>query len=155
MSLRSLSTVLLSVIISVCASLWLSLRWRQPGGSRLQATGIDIVDGRHRVRCTIVMVEGPGVQVPQIVLRDEKGQDSATLTLNERGEGTLFFSSQDLEGKVGIGYLSGTDVVTGSGAEITDEKNSNGSWGVRVLGQGPHSTGLGFRNDGTVIGPSH
>jgi len=155
MSLSGLSTLLLTVLVSVCTSLWLGGAWKRASGGRLRVTGIEIVDDHRRVRGVIDMTKIGGRDVPQIVLRDEKGELSVMLTLNEKGEGTHYFNSRDKEGNVAIGYLSGSDVATPSGAGVSDEKDSTGAGGVGVRGPGLQTTGVGFINDGKAFGPLH
>jgi hypothetical protein len=153
MSIRDVVMVALSVVVATCASLWASFRWRPSAVEHLRVRSIEIVDERGRLRGRIGMAQVGGRQLPQLVLLDEKGKDSVFLTLNARGEGTLFFSSADREGKVGVGYLSGSD-VTSSAGELTDERNTLGAWGVRVLGPDFQTISLGFGDAGQRFAPT-
>src|SRR5579872_3733958 len=151
MNAREIGIGLLSVSVSICSSLWLSRYWTRRPADTVQAKRIEIIDEDRRVRGTIGLARIGTHKVPEFVLLDERGRISVLLALNERGEGTVFFSSKDREGKVGIGYLSGTDSTDGSA--ITED--SLGSWGVRVHGPGLQITGLAFGNSGQLFLPAH
>ena len=155
MSLKDMTTVVLSVAASACVSLWLGYHWRLPVGDYLQVKGIEMIDDHHRVRARIGMAQVGALEVPELALLDERGRPSVLLDLNPRGEGTLFFSSANTEGKVGVGYLSGSDVATSETGEVTDERNVLGAWGVRVLGPDLQTISLGFGNAGQRFAPAH
>jgi hypothetical protein len=152
MNLKSIAAVSLAVSlsagVSICASVWLSLHWRQPAGDYLRAKRIEILDDQRRVRGVIGTTRIDGREMPQVVFLDEKGRTSVLLRINERGEGTLYFSSKNTEGKVAIGYVSGSDVANSGGSEVTDEENSVGAWGVHVLGPDLKSLSLAYGNTG-------
>jgi hypothetical protein len=154
MNSKNVFTVILSVLLSVAATLWLTRHHTQeappvPEAGVLQARSIQLIDDQHKVRGIIGFSQVSGHQQPQILLRGEDGQASVLLTLNERGEGTLYFNSKDKEGKVGLGYLWGSDIPS-SGTE-----DPLGAWGLRVLGQNGQTTGVGIGNNGRLIAPVH
>jgi hypothetical protein len=154
MNSRNVFTVILSVLLSVAASLWITHHRTQealpaPEIGVLQAKGIQLIDDQHKVRGIIGFSQISGHQQPQILLRGEDGQTSILLTLDERGEGTLYFNSKDKEGKVGLGYLWGSDTTS------VGEEDFLGAWGLRVLGQNGQTTGVGIGNNGRLIAPIH
>jgi hypothetical protein len=144
-TLKMLGTVLLSVILSLGVTLWVSRQQKHENADVLQARSIQLVDTQHRVRGTIGLVQVDGHEQPQIILRGEDGQPSVLLSLDAKGQGTLVFNSKDKEGKVGVGYLWGSDVRS------RDEDDPLGSWGLRVLGRNGQATGLGIGNTGRIL----
>ncbi len=154
MKLKSTFTVVLSVLLSVAATFLLSRRHTEevpivPDAGVFRAKSIQLVDDRNKIRAIIGLVQVSGHEQPQILLQGEDGQTSVLLSLNERGEGTLYFNSKSKEGKVGVGYLLGSDTPIG------DNEDPLGAWGLRVLGQNGQATGVGIGNNGRLIAPAH
>jgi hypothetical protein len=83
-------------------------------------------------------VKTAGQEEPQILLRDGHGNIAVLLNINERGEGTLYFNSKDREGKVGLGYLWGSDTPPASGEDPL------GAWGLRVMGRDGRTAAIGL-----------
>jgi hypothetical protein len=148
MIVKNIFVVLLSVLLSVSASLWLTSSRKKEFAKVVQTGTIELVDDQHRVRGTIGLVKTDGQEVPQILLRDGHGNIAVLLSINERGEGTLYFNSKDKEGKVGLGYLWGSDTPPASGEDPL------GAWGLRVLGRDGRAVGFGIGTTDIPFGPA-
>jgi hypothetical protein len=147
MTPKNVFVVLLSVLLSVSASLWLTSSLKHEFAKVVQTRTVELVDDQHRVRGTIGLVKTAGQDEPQIVLRDGHGNIAVLLSINKRGEGTLYFNSKDREGKVGLGYLWGSDTPPTSGEDPL------AAWGLRVLGRDGRAVGLGIGTTDTPFGP--
>ena len=80
------------------------------------------------------------------------GIASVELDVDERGYATLGFSSNRwIEGAVILGHFEAEDAVRDLKQDPTDV---SGAWGLKVLGQGFDSTGIGFVNSGQSFAPS-
>jgi hypothetical protein len=84
-----------------------------------------------------------------MTFRDEKGNIASLLTLDETGNGTLYFNGNGTEGKVAVGYLWGSDTKS-----LGENVDPLGAWGVRILGSEGLQTAIGISNSGKVILPS-
>ena len=146
--MKALVTVVAAVALSVIFSLWAtSSRKIDAQRDTVQAKRVEIVDSYNRVRVEIGIANQSGRDVPQMTFRDEKGNVASLLTLDDTGNGTLFFSGNGTEGKVAVGYLWGSD------AKSPGQDDPLGAWGVRVLGREGFQSTVGISNSGKVIAP--
>ena len=143
----SLGTILASVLLSVGAALWIAHHHRSENAAPIRTRAIELIDEQGRVRATIGTVRVEGHEQPQVTLLAEDGRASVLLSVNSRGEGTLFFSSLEQEGKVALGYIWGSDSQPKNG------QDPFGMWGVRVLGRNLQAEALGIGNDGRSVRP--
>ena len=129
------------------------LMWTQNSRENVgRFSKIQIVDSKGKTRAFLGTINIGGQSVPQLIFSNENGQPVIALRIDERGNGSLFFNSNNKEGRVSVGYLRGSDVVTPSGAQITDAEDSTGAWGMQVLGPDHRSTSLGMFSNGHSFG---
>lgn len=146
--MKALLTVAAAVALSVICSVWAtSSRKVDAQSDTVQAKRVEIRDSSNRVRVEIGIANQSGRDVPQMTFRDEKGNIASLLTLDETGNGTLYFSGNGTEGKVAVGYLWGSD------AKSPGQEDPLGSWGIRVLGRDGFQNSMGISNSGKVIAP--
>jgi hypothetical protein len=153
MWMRNGVTVVLSVVLSVLATLMVARRNRSEAIELVRARRIELVDEKGNVRGAFklgVWAGAEGKEVPSIVLLDDDGNVAVDLLLNPRGEGTLYFNSHSAknfrEGIISLGYLQFDD----SGAA----QDPSGAWGLRVENNRRSTTGMGIRNSGEPLGLS-
>jgi hypothetical protein len=82
MTFQNIFVVLLSVLLSVSASLWLTSS-RNQVAKVVQTRMIELVDDQHRIRGTIGLLKTAGQEEPQILLRDGRGNIAVLLSINE------------------------------------------------------------------------
>ena len=82
MTFQNIFVVLLSVLLSVSASLWLT-SGRNQVAKVVQTRMIELVDDQHRIRGTIGLLKTAGQEEPQILLRDGRGNIAVLLSINE------------------------------------------------------------------------
>jgi hypothetical protein len=146
--MKAFFTVVAAIALSVSFSIWAtSYRKVDTRSDTVQAKRVEISDSKNRVRIEIGVVDQSGRDVPQMIFRDETGNMASLLTLDEDGNGTLYFSGNNTEGKVALGYLWGSDTKS------PGKDDPFGAWGIRVLGREGFQTGLGMSNSGKVIAP--
>ena len=154
MNLRNLATISISVLLSVVASLgtvgWFS---RHATNGVVRTRRLEIVDDHNKARCTIDTIQVDGHEVPRLTFKDAVGRPIVILNINYNDEGTLFFNSRDKEGKIAIGYLSGSDVFSYKSRSATTDGDPTGAWGINILGTGKQTTGVGIFNTGSVFEP--
>ncbi len=147
MKIVTLGTILASVLLSAGASLFVTHRQTADGTTLIKVKKIELVDDHNNVRASIGLVDVSGTQQPQISLIREDGIPSVLLSVNERGEGTVYFNSPDMEGKVAVGYIWGSDVSP------INKQDPFGMWGLKVLGRDSQSEAIGIGNDGKMVVP--
>lgn len=146
--MKAILTVAAAVALSVMCSVWATSSRKVDGQSdTVQAKRIEIRDSSNRVRVDIGIAKESGRDVPEMTFRDEKGNIASLLTLNEAGNGTLYFSGNGTEGRVAVGYLWGSDVKS------LRQEDPFGAWGIRVLGRDGFQNSMGISNSGKVIAP--
>lgn len=146
--MKALLTVAVAVALSVMCSLWVtSSRKVDAQSDTVQTKRVEIRDSSNKVRVEIGMANQSGRDVPQMTFRDEKGNIASLLTLDQAGNGTLYFNGKGTEGKVAVGYLWGSD------AKSPGQLDPLGAWGIRVLGREGLQTIIGISNSGKVIAP--
>ncbi len=146
--MKTLLTVAAAVALSVICSVWAtSSRKVDAQSDTAQARRVEIRDTNNRVRIEIGIANQSGRDVPQMIFRDEKGNIASLQTLDKAGNGTLYFSTSETEGKVSLGYISGGDV------KLQGESDPLGAWGIRVLGRDGFQTALAISNSGKVFAP--
>lgn len=98
-----------------------------PQADVLRARRVEVVDRNGRL--TAVLGESKDGYAPAegLTLLDPGGRQAVVLALNDRGYGTLYFSSKQNLGKVSVGYFTGNDEVV----PLTKE-DPEGGWGIRV-----------------------
>ena len=111
----------------------------------LRAKRVELVDNSGRVRASLGMTDRSD-QTPALSLFDQNGREAVFLSVNERGYATMFFQSRQTEGKVALGYLTGSDVVIPAG-----EDDPLGAWGIRVRGKNLDTLSYGFMDRGTSL----
>jgi hypothetical protein len=153
MKMINLGTLLASVLLSIAASLLITNHQKlaqstsTPTPTLIRTRAIELTDEQGKVRATISTVKIEGHEQPQIALLDQDGHSSVLLSVNRRGEGTVYFSSPDREGRVALGYVWGSDAQAATGQDPL------GLWGMRVLGRNGQVEALGIGNDGKPVLP--
>lgn len=143
--------IFMSVGLSLFATSILGY-YRQPEHSRvIRVTKLELIDEKGDIRGSFESVrKRDGSTEPEIVLKDKEGLTAVTLFLNERGEATLSFNSNQSatfrEGIVQVGYLRFEDTSA--------SEDPLGSWGLRTINNKKSVTSIGLKNDGTPIGVS-
>jgi hypothetical protein len=146
--MKALFTVAAAVALSVICSVWAtSSRKVDAQSDTVQAKRVEIVDSNNRVRVEIGIANQSGRDVPEMTFRDEKGNVASLLTLDDTGNGTLYFSGNGTEGKVSVGYLWGSD------SKSPGQEDPLGAWGIRVRGRDGFQNSMGISNSGKVIAP--
>lgn len=146
--MKALLTVAAAVALSVICSVWAtSSRKVDAQSDTVQAKRVEIRDSSNRVRVENGIANQSGRDVPEMTFRDEKGNVASLLTLDETGNGTLYFSGNGTEGKVAVGYLWGSDVRS------PGKEDPFGAWGIRVLGRDGFQNSMGISNSGKAIVP--
>lgn len=148
MTLMSPSTILLSVLLSTGGAFLITSYRHQPDSSTLiRAKSIELIDEKGNIRARLGVMKVDGHEQPEVTLLGEDGHPSVLLSVNHRGEGTLYFNSPKTEGKVGVGYLWGSDVQFEKGEDPL------GLWGLRVLGRNGQRETVGIANNGKPVRP--
>jgi len=142
--------VVLSVGLSVLATLALDRSMKRKAGDTIRAKRIELIDETGRVRGTLKFgIPTHGSPEPEFVLFDDLGQEAVGLTLSEQGEGTLYFNSNSpsdfREGIVSLGFLDLSDTPP--------PDKSFSAWGLSVNSQRA-ITSLGLKNSGQPLGLS-
>jgi hypothetical protein len=145
MKLTTLGTILASVLLSVIATNLFIPRPVEGNSEVIRAKTIELTDAKGNVRVKITAKNTNGDENPEIVMLGADGQPSVLLTTNKKGEGTLYFSTREKEGRVALGYVWGSDVPEKNGYDPL------AFWGMRVLGQHGQSEALGIGVDGRSI----
>lgn len=146
--MKALLTVAAAVALSVICSVWAtSSRKVDAQSDTVQTKRVEIRDSSNRVRVEIGVANESGHDVPEMTFRDEKGNIASLLTLDDTGNGTLYFSGNGTEGKVAVGYLWGSDVKS------PGREDPFGAWGIRVLGRDGFPNSMGISNSGKVVAP--
>lgn len=154
MTKSQLFTILLSAIISAVVSGGIT-HWQEAQKASVgRFSKIEILDSENQVRATIGIVRIGGKEIPQFTLGDDESRPSVLLRTNDKAEGTLYFSSEQREGIVSLGYLLGSDVTDEKGRAVRDFTDSTSAWGVQVYGPDGHSTSIGVSNTHRVSEPA-
>jgi hypothetical protein len=142
MKLWTIATVVLSIVVSCGAAVLIARTSTVDPVQLIRTRSIELLDKDGKVRARLSVVKDGMDERPEVSLLTPEGRPSVLLTLNGRGEGTLYFSSPQTEGKVAVGYVWGSDVPPQS------EEDLLGFWGLRVLGQSGLTEAVGIGNDG-------
>jgi hypothetical protein len=151
MWIRSAVTVVLSVVLSVAATLVVDRPIKRAASDTIRAKKIELIDNEGKVRGAFKLgVWAEGRAEPMIVFIDDHGNESVNLQLNTRGEGTLYFNSHKStnfrDGIVRVGYLQFDD----SGAT----EDPLGAWGIVVEDSKRTATSMGLKSSGAPLGLS-
>ena len=149
MRISSIGTVLLSVLLSAATAVLIVDHQSSQTPAVLQAKKIELLDDDGKVRGTLAMVVVDDRQQPQLSLIGTDGRQPIILSINETGEGTIFFNSSEIKGKVALGYIWDSDMPP------PDQPDPFAYWGLRVLGTNGKTQALGADSTGHLIPPSH
>jgi hypothetical protein len=97
----------------------------QTASDTIRTKLVEIENPQGKVAATLGYTDGS--HQPAFSLYDSGGRQAVTISLNSRGEATMYFSDPKTEGIVSVGYLWGSDVVSSP-----DEEDPLGSWGIRI-----------------------
>lgn len=145
MKLTILGTVVTSVILSLAATLLIVPRAVSRRSDIIRGRQIELTDAKGSTRLKMSIRSIEGYEIPEITMLGADGRPSVLLSVNQRGEGTLYFSSSKKEGKVALGYIWGSD------SPLDVSEDPLGFWGVRVLGSNGQAESMGISNDGRSI----
>jgi hypothetical protein len=148
MKLTALGTVIASVVLSVVATLLIVPRPVAGSSDIIRGRQIELTDAKGNARIRIATTSVDGSERPEITMLGADGRPSVLLSVNQKGEGTLYFSSPEKEGKVALGYVWGSDVQPKS------SEDPLALWGLRVLGRNGQVQSVGIGNDGHSIVPT-
>ncbi len=116
----------------------------QPQPDVLRVRRVEIVDQQGRL--TAVLGQQSELSTGGLSLLDSAGRKVVVLALNDRGYGTLYFGSKQMDGKVSVGYFAGGDQ-----AVPLSEEDPLGGWGIRVIKPEQGSQVFGVQGDGQPI----
>ena len=122
-------TILASIVLSAMTALWIVRHGTSKSTTAVQTSKIELLDKQGTVRGTFGMVEVNGHERPQITLKGEDGRNAVSISVDDFGQGTIYFDSIDKEGKVALGHVWGSDVTA------PDNPDPLAFWGIRVLGK--------------------
>lgn len=148
MLIRNALTIVLSITLSVLATLFVDRHQRHQPSDVVRAKKIELVDDAGRVRGEFKLVLASlGREEPSLELLDDQGLQAVVLQLNHRGEGTLYFNSSRIrEGIVSLGYLQFDDMI--------GPEDPMGGWGLKVQESETNITRMGLSNSGKPLGLS-
>lgn len=92
----------------------------------LRVRRVEIVDQQGRL--TMVLGQQSERGRKGLFLLDPDGREAVELGLNDRGYGTLYFQSKQMDAKVSVGYFTENDEVV-----PLSQEDPGGAWGIRVL----------------------
>lgn len=133
---RILLTLLASLVLSGChrAKQAEAVQAHDDSSQVLRVHRLELTDDDGKVRAIVGMQKG--ASQPEVTLLNEQGRSAVTLSVDKRGQATLYFSDPNdrkggtdggIEGRVSVGYLWGSDCCYKPG-----EYDPLGSWGIRV-----------------------
>ncbi len=71
---------------------------------------LEIIDQRGKTKAVLEANEADPSN-PELTLYDDEGRKAVFMTVNSKGYGTMYFQSKQIEGKVWVGYLWGSDAL--------------------------------------------
>jgi hypothetical protein len=148
MKLTTLGTIIASIVLSIVATLLIVPRPVAGSSDTIRGRQIELTDAKGRTRLKMSAATIDGYERPEITMLGADGRPSVVLSVNQRGEGTLYFSSPEKEGKVALGYVWGSDVQPKS------LEDPLALWGLRVLGRNGQAQSIGIGNDGHSVVPT-
>ncbi len=158
MSKQALSTVALSVVFSILASVvvhvLLNRQYRPTLPAVIRAKGVELIGADGRTRAFFGLAKNiQGNDKPQLVFRDADGRDSIVMIVDDNGNGSLSFASEHWnEGALIVGHLSVVD--TQDKKKDISGVDETGAWGLQIRSPQNKFTGVGFFNSGRLLAPT-
>lgn len=148
MRIRILATVILSVVLSVTATLLIDRPIKREAGNTIRTQKIELVDDKGKVRAAFKLVRGDGGGMePELSMWDDRGEEAVRLRLDEKGMGRLTVTGKDDSG-MRDGVTLGRLELDGT---FPNPKDRTG-WGVVVQNHqaGPlrDTTSIGIMDSG-------